>query len=365
MSLAVRVRKALGAFRLEVAFETSGHVTALFGRSGAGKSSLVNIVAGLLRPDQGSVSIDGAVLVDTAHGIFIPAHRRRIGYVFQEARLFPHLSVRGNLLYGRRSTRPDERWGSLEQVTELLGIGHLLGRRPAGLSGGEKQRVAIGRALLASPRLLLMDEPLAGVDRERKAEILPYIARLRSEMKLPILYVSHAVEEIAAIADTVVVIEAGRVAANGPVAAVLPDLDSLSLGDAFEAGVILTAAIVEHDAAAAQTVLNHPAGRLMVPGLVGRIGAAMRIRVRARDVAIAVGEPGRLSIRNRLSATVIAIRETQPPAVEVRLDAGGDPILARVTRDAVRDLGLAVGMTVTALVKSVAVEAVEPPSAAS
>jgi molybdate transport system ATP-binding protein len=212
MALEVDVEHRLGAFRLAVAFIAQDGVTALFGPSGSGKTTLVNIIAGLIRPERGRVAVGGTVLVDCAAGTWLPPHRRRIGYVFQDGRLFPHLTVRRNLLYGRLFTPRLERAASLEQVVELLGIGDLLQRRPASLSGGEKQRVAIGRALLADPRLLLMDEPLAGLDEARREEILPYLERLRDRARLPIVYVSHVAAEVERLASTVVRLEAGRLA---------------------------------------------------------------------------------------------------------------------------------------------------------
>jgi molybdate transport system ATP-binding protein len=212
VALEVEVEHRLGDFRLAVAFVAPDGVTALFGPSGSGKTTLVNIIAGLIRPQRGRVAIDGTVLVDRARGLWLPPHRRRIGYVFQDGRLFPHLTVRQNLLYGRHFTPRAERRASLEAVVELLGIAPLLQRRPASLSGGEKQRVAIGRALLADPRLLLMDEPLAGLDEARRDEILPYIERLRDRSGLPIVYVSHAASEVRQLASTVVRLEAGRLA---------------------------------------------------------------------------------------------------------------------------------------------------------
>ncbi len=217
MTLAVDVEKRLDAFTVAANFASAGRLTALFGRSGSGKTTIINLIAGLSRPDRGRIVVDDAVLFDDRAGIDVPAHRRRLGYVFQEGRLFPHLTVEANLLYGRKRTPERDRLGSLAGIVDLLGIGELLARRPASLSGGEKQRVAIGRALLASPRLLLMDEPLASLDDARKADILPYIERLRDEMKLPIVYVSHSVEEVARLADTVVVLSQGKVAATGPV----------------------------------------------------------------------------------------------------------------------------------------------------
>jgi molybdate transport system ATP-binding protein len=216
MTLFVDIDAHAGEFALSARFMTSGRVTALFGESGAGKTTLVNLIAGLLKPDRGRIALDDAVFVDTAAGIDVPAYRRGIGYVFQEGRLFPHLSVRGNLAYGTRFAR-GRSGPSLNEIAAMLGIGGLLDRRPGDLSGGEKQRVAIGRALLAAPRLLLMDEPLASLDRNRKAEILPYIERLRDEVRLPIVYVSHAADEVVGLADEVVVLEAGAVVRTGPV----------------------------------------------------------------------------------------------------------------------------------------------------
>lgn len=353
MTLSIAVQKKLGGFTLDVALETGAGVTALFGRSGSGKTSLVNLIAGLARPDSGRIVLDGRALVDTANGVFVPAGRRRIGYVFQEGRLFPHLSVRSNLLYGRWLTPKPRRWGTLDEVVELLGIGPLLARRPRDLSGGEKQRVAIGRALLASPDCLLMDEPLAALDRARKAEILPYIERLRDAKRLPIVYVSHSVEEVARLADAVALIDNGRVAALGPVGEVFAHLEAVS---DWEDGAVLEAIVVAQDQAAGVTRLEHPAGPLTVPHIDIAVGGRARVRVRARDVVLAVGEPGRLSVRNRLAARVVAMAEGEGAEVGVRLDAGGSPMLARVTRDAVRELELAPGVAVTALVKAVALD---------
>ncbi len=354
MTLKVDVARRLGDFVLDARFASTGRVTALFGHSGAGKTTLVNIVAGLVRPDRGVLAVDGEVLLDTAAGIDVPAHRRRIGYVFQEGRLFPHLSVKGNLLYGRRLTPRRERWGSIEAIVDLLGIGHLLDRRPAGLSGGEKQRVALGRALLASPRLLLMDEPLAALDETRKAELLPYIERLRDEMRLPIVYVSHAIDEVARLADTLVVLADGRTVATGPVGDILARADLRPYTGQYEASVILAARIVARDDAAGVTLLDHPAGRLSLPLVDAPVGSLVRLRIRARDVAIAVGDPGRLSIRNRLDAVVASIAPSEPPMVEVRLDAAGETLIASLTAEAVHALDLRPGLPVTALIKSAA-----------
>ena len=350
LALSVDATRTQGDFTLSVQFESAGRVTALFGRSGAGKTTLVNLLAGLTRPDSGRIVVDGETLLDTTRRIDVPAHRRRIGYVFQEGRLFPHMSVRSNPLYGRRMLARGQRWGSLESTVDLLGIGHLLGRRPAGLSGGEKQRVALGRALLASPRLLLLDEPLAALDEARKADLLPYIERLRDEMRLPIVYVSHSLEEVARIADTMVVLAGGKAVAAGPVEAVLARSDLRDFTGQAEASAILAATVAgEGDGT---TLLDHPAGRLSVPRQGFATGQTVRLRIRARDVAIAVGEPGQFSIRNRLAATVTALHAVDPPMVEVVLDAAGTVLVASVTADAARALDLRPGLTVTALVKT-------------
>ena len=213
--LVVEVEKQLGALALAAQFKTGGGVTAMFGPSGAGKTSLVNMIAGLLKPDRGSILLDDTVLFDAAKAIDVPPHRRRIGYVFQEGRLFPHLSVRQNLDYGRRMRGYPREGDEMERIAALLGIGHLLQRRPRLLSGGERQRVAIGRALLMRPRLLLLDEPLASLDAGHKGEILPYLVRLRDEAKIPMVYVSHIAAEVRQIATHVVRLEDGRVAATG------------------------------------------------------------------------------------------------------------------------------------------------------
>ena len=352
--LEVDVDKTLGTFTLSARFTSAGGLTALFGRSGAGKSTLVNAIAGLVRPDKGSIRLDDAVLFDSERRIDVPVRRRGIGYVFQEGRLFPHYSVRGNLMYGRQRTPRRQRWGSFDQVVDLLGIGDLLKRRPAGLSVGEKQRVAIGRALLQSPRLLLMDEPLASLDPARKEEILPYIERLRDEMKLPIVYVSHSVDEVTRLADTLVLLGEGKTIASGTVNEVFGRPDLRAHTGRFEANMVLTAEIIAHDAPSGTTVLDHPAGRMWTPTIDRPPGSMVRLRVRAREVALAVGDPGLLSIRNRLAATVTDIAIGPGAAVEVQLDAGGQMLVARITRDAAMALDIAVGQPVVALIKSAA-----------
>jgi len=352
MSLFVDVSFRQGSFALDAAFETAGRLTALFGASGSGKTTLVNLIGGILTPDRGRIAADGRVLVDRAEGVFLPAHRRRIGYVFQDARLFPHLTVRQNLRYGRFFVAGRERWAEEEAVVELLGIAHLLGRRPAGLSGGEKSRVAIGRALMASPKLLLMDEPLASLDERRKNEIFPYVERLRDETGVPIVYVSHSVAEVARLATDVVVLDAGRVTAAGPAAAILERLDLLPPDERREGGALVEARCVGPDDAFGLCLFRSRGGDWRLAG--GRLapGAAVRLRVRARDVMIAVERPRGLSANNILAGRVAEVEESSGAEARVVIDCGGDRLVALVTRHSIEALGLRPGRDVFAVVKS-------------
>ncbi|MGU3603860.1 molybdenum ABC transporter ATP-binding protein [Methylobacterium brachiatum] len=353
MSIQVDVHLRRGAFALDAAFAAGPGLTALFGRSGSGKTTLIDLIAGLARPDHGRIVTDGATLVDSAAGIFLPPHRRRVGVVFQDARLFPHLSVRTNLGYGRVFGRQQADPAGFTAVTEMLGIGHLLDRRPAGLSGGERQRVAIGRALLAKPRLLLMDEPLAALDEARKAEILPYIERLRDEAGVPIVYVSHAVAEVARLATTVIVLEAGRVAASGPAEAILRRADLVPIHEA-EAGALLDMVVAGADPETGPTRLTGQAGQLLVPGLAARvIGTRLRVRIPARDVLVATERPRGLSARNILPGRVATLTPSGA-GVSVEIDCNGALIAARVTAAAIRELGLAPGRPVHVVIKSAA-----------
>ncbi|MDP4003198.1 molybdenum ABC transporter ATP-binding protein [Methylobacterium sp. NEAU K] len=353
MSIQVDVHLRRGAFALEAAFQAGPGLTALFGRSGSGKTTLIDLIAGLARPDRGRIVADGATLVDTAAGVFLPPHRRRVGVVFQDARLFPHLSVRSNLGFGRVFARQPRDPAAFPAVIEMLGIGHLLDRRPEGLSGGERQRVAIGRALLARPRLLLMDEPLAALDEARKAEILPYIERLRDEAGVPIVYVSHAVSEVARLATTVTVLEAGRVAASGPAEAILRRADLVPIHEA-EAGALLDMVVEGSDPETGLTRLAGLAGRLLVPGLTRTPGTRLRVRVLpARDVLVATERPRGLSARNVLSGEVAALT-VSGSEVSVEINCNGAILAARITAAAVRELGLAPGSPVHAVIKSAA-----------
>ncbi len=355
--LEVAVEKRLGDFRVDAKFscETSG-IVALFGRSGAGKTTLVNLLAGLLRPDAGRIVLDGTALFDSERGLDLPPERRRLGYVFQEGRLFPHLSVRGNLTYGLRRVAPAERRIGLDQIVALIGLDALLERRPRDLSGGEKQRVALGRALLANPRLLLLDEPLAALDQPRKEEILPFIERLLDDFAIPIIYVSHAMPEIVRLADTMVLMSDGRVEAVGPLDELTSRLDLRPLTGRYEAGAVLTARVERQDEAFALTELSFAGGRLLVPRLELPRGAELRLRIRARDIALALEPPQRTSFLNAVPCVVRDIGAEDGPLVDLRLDAGGAGLWARVTRRSLEDLGLAPGTAVYALIKTVAID---------
>ncbi len=355
--LEVQVRKTLGAVRLDFDFacETDG-IVAVFGRSGAGKTSLVNMLAGLVRPDQGRIAVNGHVLFESAAGIDLPPERRRLGYVFQEGRLFPHLSVRGNLTYGlKRAPKAERRIGEA-QIVELLGLGALLARRPHDLSGGEKQRVALGRALLANPRLLLMDEPLAALDQARKEEVLPFIERLRDELAIPIIYVSHAMEEIVRLADTMVLVSEGTAVAVGPLEELTSRLDLRPLTGRYEAGAVLEARVAGHDLDYGLSELVFAGGRLRVPRVDLPLGSNLRLRIRARDVALALAPPERTSILNVFPAVVADLDRGDGPMVDVLLDVKGATLWARITARSSADLGLAPGTPVHVLIKAVAID---------
>jgi len=355
--LEISIRKRLGAFALDAQFATRARgLTALFGPSGSGKSTIVAAIAGLLRPTSGRIVAGGETLFDAARGIDVPAERRRVGYVFQDARLFPHLKVRDNLAYGLKRAPAGDRAIGFDAVVELLGIGPLLERRPLRLSGGEKQRVAIGRALLAQPRLLLMDEPLASLDAARRLEILPYVERLRDELGLRIVYVSHTLEEVLRLASTIVVVDAGRVVAQGTPAELAQRRDLQPFFGRFEAGAVLEGRVASHDEAHRLTRVDLGRHVLVLPRLALAAGAAVRVRVRARDVILAVAPPEGLSVQNVLPGVVTEIVEEPGSHAEVKLDAAGIALLARVTRDSVHRLGLAPGRQVFALVKSVAID---------
>ena len=355
MSLHVLMRHRFPSVRIEVEFEvpTPG-MTVLFGPSGAGKSTVINVAAGLLRPDECRVVIDGQVLGDTASGIWLQPEKRRLGLVFQDARLFPHMSVATNLRFGLR--RADKGSIRFDEVIELLGISALLSRRPHTLSGGERQRVAIGRALLAQPHLLLMDEPLASLDAARKAEIMPYLTRLKTVLRLPILYVTHAFDEVAQLADSVVLLDSGRVVGCGPLSEVAARAD-MPLAQRDDAAALLLCRVVEHDAARELSRLEGAGATLWVPLLDEPIGAERRVRVPAREVILAGKPPDAISLHNIVPGEVRRITgDAGRRSVLVEIALPGGALISRVTPDAIVRLALAPGRPVLALVKSTSIE---------
>lgn len=359
----IEARTALGrgaeAFRLDIQLTAPADgVTALFGRSGSGKTSILKTVASLLRPRRGRVALRDDILLDTDAGIDIPADRRRLGMVFQDGRLFPHLSVRRNLLYGApRSPALAAEPPNLEAVVELLGLGSLLDRRPTTLSGGERQRVAIGRALLMKPRALLMDEPLAALDAPRKAEILPMLAELQALRRVPILYVSHQMDEVVRLADTLALVDGGRIVASGPVEDLTSRLDLRPLTGRHEAGAVLRGLVTEIDPRWDLATVDVGNGALAVPARALTPGAEVRIRIRARDVTLAVNRPTGQSVLNALPTTVVETAEADGPHVDVRLRLGdGQWLWARITRKSAAALGIAPGQPIFALIKTVAID---------
>ncbi|WEZ82448.1 molybdenum ABC transporter ATP-binding protein [Rhizobium sp. 32-5/1] len=354
MTLEVETRHRLASFSLDAAFSSEGGVTALFGRSGSGKTTLINIIAGLLRPNIGRIVLDGDVIVDTHQGIFTPPHRRRFGYVFQESRLFPHLNVRRNLTYGRWFAGRTDAGQSFDKIIDLLGVEPLLERAPANLSGGEKQRIAIGRALLSNPRLLLMDEPFAALDDARKSEILPYLERLRDETDIPVVYVSHSVTEVARLANRVIALENGRVTAAGDAASVL-SLSALSpMIGKREAGAVIEGVVETDDHEPRLTVIRARDTLFRVPKISLADGRDIRLHIAARDVMLATKRPEGLSALNIIEGTIAEIAEEENGAIDVRVDCGGNIIVSRITGFSGERLGLSIGMPVHLVIKSVA-----------
>ena len=353
-SLQLEVRKRLGSFTLDASLALpSRGVSALFGVSGSGKTSLLRLIAGLDRPDAGSIQLGERYLVDTARGILVPPHQRSIGVVFQEARLFPHYRVRGNLTYGM----PASARSRFEPIVDLLGIRALLDRMPGTLSGGEARRVSIGRALLTDPALLLMDEPLTGLDGARKEELLEYIVSLTRELEIPVVYISHDTQEISAIADHLVLIDNGTVLASDTLERVLSRIDLTSQLGGFDAVSVLDTRVAWHDHEFALTHLDLGHDQtLVVPAMPAAPGTRCRIRLPVRDVALAVSAADTTSYRNRLVARVIQVGDLtdNPATVELLLAVGEHHLRARLTRKSYVELGLAEGQSVTALIRCVA-----------
>lgn len=343
-----------GGPALAIDFLATGGATALFGPSGAGKSSVVGVIAGLMRARAARVVVDGMVLTDTERRIHVPTEQRRLGLVFQDARLFPHMTVRSNLSYGLK--RAQGGGIRFDDVVDLLGIETLLARRPHTLSGGERQRVAIGRALLAQPRLLLMDEPLASLDAARKEEILPYLLRLKQALALPIVYVTHALDEVLAIADTLVLLEHGEVRAAGSVADMTARGD-VPLAARDDAGAVMEARVAEHHPARQLSLLRAGPLALWVPLVAGGLGTRLRVRIPAREIILAIEAPVGISLHNILPMVVVAVTEDAARhTAMVELGTGEVRLLARITPDAVTRLALQPGRPVLALVKSISVD---------
>lgn len=352
-AIEARFSGPLGPFDLDVSFSAPGRgVTALFGPSGCGKTSVLRCIAGLNRIKAGTLSVNDEIWQDEKH--FLPVHQRPIGYVFQEASLFPHLSVRDNLLFGAKRSKGKSQLG-FDELVDLLGLSALVDRAPGHLSGGERQRVAIGRALLSAPQILLMDEPLAALDRFAKRDILPYLERLHSELAIPVLYVSHDLSEVERLADHMIFMEDGRVKATGSISTMLARLD-LPFHNDEQAGVTLDVTIREKDINWNLARAAFPGGSLWVKDFGVRLGHPIRLRILASDIAVSLSPPNDSSVLNVLPARIDAIAEADHPSHKlIRLMVGETALLARLTSRSVHRLNLATGMDVYMQIKSVAV----------
>ncbi|MGH8348105.1 MAG: molybdenum ABC transporter ATP-binding protein [Pseudomonas sp.] len=354
----MRLKLRYPGFALDVDLQLPGRgVTALYGQSGSGKTTCLRCVAGLERAEHGFIQVNDEIWQDSENKVFVAPHKRALGYVFQEASLFPHLSVLANLEFGLKRIPKPQRRVDMAHATELLGISHLLDRHPQHLSGGERQRVGIARALLTSPKLLLMDEPLAALDAQRKREILPYLQRLHDELEIPVLYVSHSQDEVARLADHIVLLSNGKALASGPIGQTLARLDlPLAMGD--DAGVVIEGRVSAYDADYQLLSLQLPdtALNIRVPHTPLDAGQALRCKVQARDVSLSLHGAGQSSILNRLPVTVVSEMNADNAAhVLIRLDAAGTPLLARITRYSRDQLNVHPGQQLWAQIKAVAV----------
>ncbi|MEE2996820.1 MAG: molybdenum ABC transporter ATP-binding protein [Pseudomonadota bacterium] len=356
MSLSVDLRTSLGAFTVNAQFDSSGSTTALFGKSGAGKTSIVQMIAGLIRPQIGRIIIGEHTVFDNARNIDIPAHQRRVGYVFQDARLFPHMSVRRNLDYGHRRRGGGDFSPTFDDVVDVLAIAPLLDRRTHLLSGGECQRVAIGRALLSGPRVLLMDEPLASLDETLKAEIIPFIVQVQEEFRLPIVYVSHSVNEVLKLADTMVLLADGAVAAVGAVEEVMNRPDLVRITDTGDAGTVIPVRVTATDDTFGIATVTFKGGEFLVPITGLQTGGSLRLHVRARDVSLALKKPENVSVLNIFEGTVTSVSNNNQPQMDISIDVGGTIIWSQITQKSVLDLKIAPGRRVFAMVKAVAID---------
>ena len=354
--LSVNITQAFGSFRLETQFEVEeGSITAIFGKSGAGKTSTINAIAGLTRPDVGVIQIGNTTLFDQNLRINLPIYKRQIGYVFQDDRLFPHMTVRNNLIYGTPKNRDVANSLNLTDITGLLELAPLLERRPRTLSGGEKQRVAIGRALLSNPKLLLMDEPLASIDVQHRFEILPFIQRVREKTGITIIYVTHALEEVIFIADQIILLSEGRVTAQGTVEEIMSRLDLHPMTSRFDAGAVISAIYSGYDREFDLGELSFDGGTLRIAGLNAEIGIHLRAHIRARDVSLMLDNPKDTSVLNVFKGELIEIRHEDGPQLDLLINIG-TPLIARITRKSLNDLNLDIGSKVYAMIKAVAID---------
>jgi molybdate transport system ATP-binding protein len=344
-----------GEFKFDVDLRLPGSgVTVLFGPSGSGKTTLLRCIAGLQRAPRGFLKINGEVWQDSERGVFVPTHKRPLGYVFQEASLFPHLTVAGNLQFGRKRIGKTSNAVDLQQVIELLGIGHLLTRMPERLSGGERQRIAIARALALNPEVLLMDEPLASLDLQRKQEILPFLGRLNREFNIPVLYVTHSQQEVAQLADTLVIMADGRALASGPMAETLSRLD-VPLAHDREAATVWPVTVIEHETDYHLTRVAFAGGSLSLPAIDAAVGTPLRVQIYARDASICLEAPSATSILNVLPATITGLADGRDGQSVVRLRVGNQALLAHITRKSALLLGLQVGMGVYVQIKGTSI----------
>lgn len=359
------VRLKRGTFNSDAQLTADSGVTALFGQSGCGKSTLVSMLAGLLTPDEGHIQMGERTLFDSSKSINVPPHLRNVGYVFQDPRLFPHLTVVKNLAYGMARLPKSQHVETMDKVVDVLGLEFLLTRRPHRLSGGEQQRVAIGRALLSNPQILLMDEPLSNLDEARKHEILPYIQHLNTAFDVPVIYVSHAIDEVVSLADSMALVDQGRIVAHGSVEDIMGRLDLSPLTGRYEAGAVLNLNVANQDDELGLTHLSIQGHRLFTPQTDLKLGTHVRLRVRARDIALALSAPKDTSILNQLPVTVTNISVQDGPYVELSLaiqsQVGSEysdqqSLIARITKKSFQDLNLAKGTAVHALIKAVAID---------
>ena len=357
MSLDVTLNHKLDQFELDLAFTLPAKgLTALFGPSGAGKSLTINAIAGLNQPQTGHISLGDKDILDTARGFSLPTHKRRIGYVFQDSRLFPHLNVEKNLIFGAKRTKIKPTKDEIDSLISLLDIGHLLSRYPANLSGGEKQRIALGRAILSNPLFLLLDEPLAALDHRRKEEILPLIERLRDESEIPILYVSHSIDEVTWLADHMILLNHGRIAAEGNIHDIMNRLDLYPLTGRFEAGTVFEARIVAHDTTEGMTHLAFDGGTIKLAQMRGNVGEAVRLRIRARDVMLARSEPKDISANNILPVKITDYRADSNSHIDIQLLCGSTKLMARITQTSWSRMALGKDQNLFAIVKSVSMD---------